>query len=819
MEQANKQVKPTMTISRRTWCWAAFQLVALVVNVGGSNSNIPLVMGVDLGTESARVGLFDLHGKMVVTHAVPYETYFPAPGWAEQAPSDWWTCLGQASRECLSQLHENNHEAYDVVGLCVDTTACSVVALDKDFSPLRRCLLWCDARSAPQCKRILEIARGDPALDVNCAGDGPLSAEWMVPKSLWLKENEPQVWDQAAVICEKQDFINYLLTGKMVASGCNVAARWHWNAEQACSAGATERHAGRPVTLLQRLSLQDLLDKWPDTVVPMGGCVGPLTAAAAQHLGLTDYCGDGDSGGDSGSSTGGGSGSDSGLYSKSSSNRASWRGIRVTQGGPDAYVGMLGLGCVREGQLALITGSSHLHLAVCSESAARAAGVWGPYDGAPLQGLRFAEGGQSSSGSSLAWFLRLLNSQLLSLAPPVNVTPAPAAQVDTKSPSTGVKRKGRFATLARLRRRFRLRAAPTSPTVPLPTVPIEAVQPVLLTYAALDAEAAALPAGAHGLLAVETFQGSRTPVTDAEARGALLGMTLSHTRAHVWRALMEAVCYGTRAAVEALAKAGITSGVTEMAVAGGATRSPLWLQMHADVTGLPVVVGEFDNAPLLGAALLAAVGSGSFDHDTDRTGGPDGSDGTDSTDNSDGTEGTQGTDVGGLSDSAFLRMKVQRAARAMVRERLRVEPDPAAKRAYDSVYAVYQRAAAASREISHALVALGRDMNSDTGGNITSSDSSRSSSSSPTPTRAPTARPTSAPTSTSPSPSPSSAPSPTPDRHTLPSGREALVMPSILAADFGALADEAQACFDAGAAWLHVDVCDGSAAAGGALTL
>lgn len=730
---------------------AAFQFIASIANVG-SSKNPSLVMGVDLGTESARVGLFDLNGKLVVTHAVPYETFFPAPGWAEQSPSDWWICLGQATRECLSQLCEKTSTSigrHDIVGLCVDTTACSVVALDKDFSPLRRCLLWCDARSAPQCKRILDIAGGDPALDVNCAGDGPLSAEWMVPKCLWIKENEPQVWDRAAVICEKQDFINYMLTGNMVASGCNVAARWHWNAEQACSLGATEEHAGRPVTLLQRLSLQDLLAKWPRTVVPMGGSVGSLTLAAAQHLGLAEYCDDG--GGD-----GGGSGSD----------RAGWRDIRVTQGGPDAYVGMLGLGCVREGQLALITGSSHLHLALCSESATRVAGVWGPYDGAPLQGLRFAEGGQSSSGSSLAWFRRLLNSQLSSLAPPVDANATSTAALSNAD--AGVKRRGRLASLARLRPRFRrMRATSTQTEESASPTPLDPLLPMPVSYAELDAEAAALPVGADGLLAVETFQGSRTPVTDAEARGALLGLTLSHTRAHVWRAMLEAVCYGTRAAVEALAKAGITRGVTQMAVAGGATRSPLWLQMHADVTGLPVVVGEFDNAPLLGAAMLAAVGAGSFDDATD--------------------------DVGAASASVLLHAKVQRAAQAMVRERLRVEPNAAAKRAYDEVFAVYERAAAASRELSHGLVAIGRGSDSGT-----------------RPTPAPTAHPTQAP----------SAHPLSPDHgHVLPSGRAAVVMPSILAADFGALADEAQACHAAGAQWLHVDVCDGSAAAGGALTL
>ena len=64
-------------------------------------------------------------------------------------------------------------------------------------------------------------------------------------------------------------------------------------------------------------------------------------------------------------------------------------GIPVTQAGPDAYVGMVGLGCTRPGQLALITGSTHLHLSVCSKPTSHR-GIWGAYSGAPLPGLCFA---------------------------------------------------------------------------------------------------------------------------------------------------------------------------------------------------------------------------------------------------------------------------------------------------------------------------------------------------------------------------------------------------------------------------------------------
>ena len=77
---------------------------------------------------------------------------------------------------------------------------------------------------------------------------------------------------------------------------------------------------------------------------------------------------------------------------------------------------------------------------------------------------------------------------------------------------------------------------------------------------------------------------------------------------------MEGVCYGTKAAIDALHSAGL--GAQDIKVAGGATRSDLWLQMHADVTGLPVAIMEFDNAPLLGSALLAGVGAGWFDDES-----------------------------------------------------------------------------------------------------------------------------------------------------------------------------------------------------------
>ena len=516
-----------------------------------SSSPRKVVVGVDGGTESIRACCFDaLNGNVLGTScAIPYPTYHPRPGWAEQEPSEWYENLGKAVRGAVDSVADEDCE---FCAICLDTTCCSIVALDAAFNPLRRSLLWMDARSAPQAKQIMEKARGDPALNVNCGGQGPISAEWMTPKSLWIKENEPHIWEAATTICEYQDFLNYKLTNVLCASSCNAASRWHWDGEECIK----DESSGRPSSLYHKLGIPELAEKLPKKCFPMGAIVGKLTKVASKHLQLPE-------------------------------------GLPVAQGGPDAFVGMIGLGCIKAEQLCLITGSSHL-LCVVSNKPTTASGTWGAYRGAPLPGINFAEGGQSSTGSIIRWAKRLFGDHT--------------------------------------------------------------------EYKTLDDEASKIPPGCEGLVALETFQGSRTPITDPLARGALMGLTLSHTRGHIWRALMEAVCFGTRACIDGLADAG--HDCDEIVIAGGATRSPLWLQMHADITGKPVIVCENVDAPLLGCAILASVGAG-------------------------------------------VHESVDAAVKAMVRTVKRIEPNSEDVLIYKELYdEIYTKVGLSARPVAHAIAAL-----------------------------------------------------------------------------------------------------------------
>ncbi len=447
------------------------------------------VIGVDGGTESLRAGVFDLQGNALAFESTAYQTTFPQSGWAEQQPAEWWSALGRSVR---GAVQASGVAPADIGAMAVDTTCCSVVALDECGTALRPAMIWMDVRSQAQAQRV--AATGDPALVINGNGRGPVSAEWMLPKAAWLKAHELRTFNAAETICEYQDYLNLHLTGRCVASLNNLSVRWHYRA----------RDGGLPRSLLQAMDMPELAGKWPQEVLPPGAPIGPLTAEAAVHLGLAP-------------------------------------GTLVVQGGSDASVAMIGMGVVDAGSMALVTGSSHLQLGL-STQAFHGAGIWGTYADAVIPGLHLVEGGQTSTGSVVNWFRTLA---------------------------------GRDAS-----------------------------------YEELSREVAAVPPGSEGVLVQEHFQGNRTPHTDPLSRGAITGLSLRHQRGHLLRAIMEAVAYGSRLIIETMRTNGcVVEGLT---VAGGVARSDVWLQIHADILGMPLSLVHTTEAACLGSGILAAVGAGAF---------------------------------------------------------------------------------------------------------------------------------------------------------------------------------------------------------------
>jgi xylulokinase len=133
----------------------------------------------------------------------------------------------------------------------------------------------------------------------------------------------------------------------------------------------------------------------------------------------------------------------------------------------------------------------------------------------------------------------------------------------------------------------------------------------------LEQSAAEIPAGCEGLLFLPYLMGERSPVWDAKASGALIGMSLYHTRAHCYRAVLEGVAFALRHNIDC----GQAEGLDEsLVVVGGAAQSDLWVQIIADVCGRPVLTIQENVEAAMGAALLAALGLGWIDLEEARRG-------------------------------------------------------------------------------------------------------------------------------------------------------------------------------------------------------
>ncbi len=176
----------------------------------------------------------------------------------------------------------------------------------------------------------------------------------------------------------------------------------------------------------------------------------------------------------------------------------------------------------------------------------------------------------------------------------------------------------------------------------------------------LVAEATATPPGADGLLVLPYFAGERSPLFDPDARGVIAGLTLSHGRGHLARAIYEAMGFGVRHNLEAIAQAG---GAPRRIVAvGGGTRAELWPQVVSDVAGVEQLLPEQAIGASYGDALLAGIGTGLVSPDADWT-----------------------------------------------TTRRRLVPDAPSRPLYDELYALYRRLYVDSADVAHRLATLQRD--------------------------------------------------------------------------------------------------------------
>jgi len=270
-----------------------------------------VMMGIDVATTGAKALVCDEGGKVLAVATNSYPLDSPRPGWSEQDPQAWW----QATVKSISRaLDESGVDPGDVVGVGMTGQMHGAVFLDKGDKVLRPAILWNDQRTAEECA---EITRAVGARRLIKLVSNPALTGFTAPKIVWVRRNEPEVYEKARKILLPKDYIRFRLTGTFAtdvsdASGTLLfsVAKRHWSEEM--------------------LELLDLDGELLPRAYESPEVCGSISALAAEETGLL-------------------------------------AGTPVVAGGGDQAAGAVGNGIVKKGTLSATLGTSGVVFAFCDK--------------------------------------------------------------------------------------------------------------------------------------------------------------------------------------------------------------------------------------------------------------------------------------------------------------------------------------------------------------------------------------------------------------------------------------------------------------------
>lgn len=503
-------------------------------------------IGLDYGTDSVRSLIVNTATGEEVASAV-----FAYPRWKQglycdpiknrfrQHPLDYLEGLEYTIKEALKQAPAG--VAAKVVGISVDTTGSTPVAVDEKGTPLALTdgfrenpnamfVLWKDHTAVGEADEINALARKWDT-DFTQYEGGVYSSEWFWAKILHVLREDTGVLRAAYSWVEHCDWIPALLTGNshpktLKRSRCAAGHKAMWH----------EAFGGLPpeefLVALDPL-LSGLRDRLFRETYTCDVAAGTLTPEWAQKLGLPAT-------------------------------------VVVGVGAFDAHLGALGAE-IRPYYLSKVMGTSTCDMLVTPLEEINdrlVGGICGQVDGSIVPGLVGLEAGQSAFGDIYAWFRRLLEWPLQTLLAETDLVDATTRQKLSDEISGKI-------------------------------------------IARLNQEAAQIPIGESGLVALDWLNGRRTPFANQNLKGAITGLTLGTDAPRIFRALVEATAFGSKAINDRFIQEGIRiDGV--IALGGVAKKSPFVMQVVADVLNKPIKVARSEQACALGSAMAAAVAAGIY---------------------------------------------------------------------------------------------------------------------------------------------------------------------------------------------------------------
>lgn len=167
------------------------------------------LMGIDVGTGGTRALVINETGEVVAAATGEHQAFAsPQTGWAEQQPQDWWRACGEAVRAVLAK---SGLGAEEIGGVGLSGQMHGAVLLDESDEVVRPALLWCDQRTEAQCQEITERVGRERLIQLTC---NPALTGFTLPKLLWVREREPQLWARVRGVLLPKDYVRLRLTGE-----------------------------------------------------------------------------------------------------------------------------------------------------------------------------------------------------------------------------------------------------------------------------------------------------------------------------------------------------------------------------------------------------------------------------------------------------------------------------------------------------------------------------------------------------------------------------------------------------------------------------
>ncbi|OSZ77041.1 ribulokinase [Chitinophagaceae bacterium IBVUCB2] len=495
------------------------------------------VIGVDFGTDSVRSVIINAMNGAEITAAVAYY-----PRWKEglycnasesrfrQHPLDYLECIEQSIKECVQ--HAGKEVFQHIVGLSVDTTGSTPIAVDASGTPLSMLpgmeenvngmfVLWKDHTSVQEAEAINQHAVKFPINYLKFVG-GIYSSEWFWAKLLHILKEDEQVRNHIHSFVEHCDWIPFVLTGGNDAAQIKRGV---------CSAGHkslwAEEFDGLPPNEFFA-SLDPLLDGFTNRLFTKtytaDKAAGIISQQWAKKLGLPET-------------------------------------VVIGIGAFDCHMGAVG-GQIEPYYLSRIVGTSTCDIMVAplAEMEGKLVrGICGQVNGSVIPGMLGMEAGQSAFGDAYAWFKNMLSWPLNQF-------------VKDEKEKTAISNK-------------------------------------IITV--LSEEAASLPLQQGDVLASDWLNGRRTPDANQLLKGAFMNLNLGTEAPHLFKALVEATCFGSKAIVDRFTEEGIpVKGI--IALGGVAKKSTYIMQVMADVLEQPIQVHRSEQTCAAGAAMFAATAAGIY---------------------------------------------------------------------------------------------------------------------------------------------------------------------------------------------------------------